>query len=68
MSPLQAGFRPKISTVDQIFHLVTLVPKHTVFNKRNIYVAFVDLCAAFNTVPSDLLWSTFFNLNNHLTF
>lgn len=54
----QAGFRHGRSTIDQC-----LVLQHLVGKYKKLYVAFVDLKAAFDLVPRDKLWEKFMDSN-----
>lgn len=56
LSHLQAGFRAKTSTIDQVFCFLLIVWKSVVLNKEHMYVVFVDLCAAFDLIPWGKLW------------
>jgi hypothetical protein len=53
--PIQGGFRPEKSTLDQIASL-----HHAVFvarrQKKKVYMAFLDIWAAYDTVDRDILW------------
>ncbi|KAJ1154266.1 hypothetical protein NDU88_007020, partial [Pleurodeles waltl] len=42
LSHLQAGFRDKISTIDQIFRFTTIKWKTVDADKGHLFVAFVD--------------------------
>ncbi|MCJ8734524.1 hypothetical protein PDJAM_G00236670 [Pangasius djambal] len=56
--PQQAGFMPNRSTIDHISAVRLLIEKTYEFRKdRHLYMAFVDLKAAFDTVCHSLLWS-----------
>ena len=56
LSPYQAGFRKKVSTIDQVFRLQLIVWKYIKLQKQHLYVAFVELKAAFDLVPRSMLW------------
>jgi hypothetical protein len=51
----QAGFRQNYSTTDQIFNLYAAVQKCLNKKGRKLYVAFIDLKKAFDSVNHDLL-------------
>lgn len=51
----QCGFRKNRSTVDMIFTLKQIQEKCVEQNK-DLYIVFIDLKKAFDTVPRDLLW------------
>ena len=56
--PQQAGFTPNRSTIDHITAVRLLIEKHREFRRnRHLYVAFVDLKAAFDTVDRQNLWN-----------
>ena len=56
--PQQAGFTPNRSTTDHITTVRLLIEKHREFRRnRHLYVAFVDLKAAFDTVDRQSLWN-----------
>ena len=55
LSDTQCGFRKDRSTVDMIFSLRQAQEKCIEQNK-NLYIAFIDLTKAFDTVPRELLW------------
>ncbi|KAL1273454.1 hypothetical protein QQF64_029316 [Cirrhinus molitorella] len=56
--PQQAGFMPNRSTIDHISAVRLLIEKTYEFRKdRHLYVAFVDLKTAFDTVCHSTLWS-----------
>ena len=52
----QAGFRKGRSTTDHIFTLHAAVEKHLLKNSK-LYVAFIDLKKAYDTVNRSVLWS-----------
>lgn len=56
LTQFQAGFRTKIGTVDQVFRFLCLVWKYIMIRKGHLCIAFVDLKAAFDLVPRNLLW------------
>ena len=56
LTPLQAGFRTKTSTIDQAFRFAILYWKYVSLEKQNLYVAFIDLRAASELVPRETLW------------
>ncbi|MCJ8749435.1 hypothetical protein PDJAM_G00176320 [Pangasius djambal] len=56
--PQQAGFMPNRSTIDHISAVQLLIEKTYEFRKdRHLYMAFIDLKAAFDTVCHSSLWS-----------
>ena len=59
LTPLQAGFRPKNSTVDQVFRLFAIYTRYVVYKKQSLYITFIDLRAAFDLVPRNILWKRF---------
>ena len=55
--PQQAGFMPNRSTTDQISALRLMIEKVREFRKdRQLYIAFIDLRAAFDTIDHGSLW------------
>lgn len=55
--PQQAGFMPNRSTSDHISAVRLLIEKHREFRKnRHLYMAFIDLKAAFDSVDRQSLW------------
>ncbi|KAI8486243.1 hypothetical protein Bbelb_359590 [Branchiostoma belcheri] len=55
--PQQAGFMPNRSTIDHISALRLVIEKAREYRKdRHLYIAFVDLRAAFDTVDHASLW------------
>ena len=54
-SPAQAGFRPRKSTIHHLFALRHFID-HALNTGRPLYVCFVDLQKAYDTVQHDLLW------------
>ena len=63
----QAGFRPKRSTMEQIFNLRILIEKH-LQHQKDIYHNFIDFRKAFDRVWHDGLWQVLrqFNIDNCL--
>lgn len=57
LTPLQAGFRSKISTIDQIFRLQLIHWKTVILEGGSLYLTFVDLKSAFDMVQRDQLWN-----------
>ena len=53
---MQCGFRKERSTTDMIFTVRLLQEKCREQNK-NLYIAFVDLAKAFDTVNREMLWT-----------
>lgn len=51
----QSGFRPGRNTQDHIFTIKQIIEKKQPQNK-NIYLAFIDLQKAFDTVPREKVW------------
>ncbi|UYV61968.1 hypothetical protein LAZ67_1007216 [Cordylochernes scorpioides] len=62
ISENQAGFRRGRSCVDLIFTLTTLIQLSLRKKRGKLYVFFVDLRKAFDTVPHSLLWKKLTNL------
>ena len=56
LSNFQAGFRPCISTVDQVFRFNMIRWKTVDLGGGSLYLAFVDLMAAFDLVWRPKLW------------
>ena len=56
MPETQCGFRSNRSTVDMVFAARQLLEKCRE-QRRNLYVAFVDLSKAFDSVDRELLWA-----------
>ena len=56
-SHTQAGFRPRLSTVHQLFTLQHLIDKQK-HKKQQLYCCFVDLKSAYDKVQHRLLWQT----------
>ena len=57
----QAGFRPGMSTVDNIFVLHGLV-SHILNQGKKLYCAFIDFTKAFDYVVRDNLWYKLINI------
>lgn len=51
----QCGFRKERGTIDMVFSLRQIQEKSMEQN-RDLYIVFVDLTKAFDTVPRELLW------------
>jgi hypothetical protein len=51
----QAGFRKDFRTIDNLFIFRTLT-EQAKFQKKQLYICFVDFKKAFDTVPRDMLW------------
>ena len=58
----QAGFRPKRSTVEQIFNIRLLVEKH-LQHQRDLFHNFIDFKKAFDHVWHEGLWQVMTNFN-----
>ena len=58
LTHLQAGFRCHIRTVDQVFRLLVIIWKYINIKGEHLYIAFLDLRAAFDLVPRPVLWDT----------
>jgi hypothetical protein len=57
----QAGFRTGYSTADQIFNLYAVIQKYLCQSGKKLYVGFVDLKKAFDSVQHHLLIETIEN-------
>ena len=55
LDDMQFGFRPGRSTTDAIF-IVRQIQEKYLAQKKDLWIAFVDLEKAFDRVPSDVLW------------
>lgn len=55
-SPVQAGFRPRQSAIDHLFALRHFIDK-AILLRRPLFVCFVDLQKAYDTVQHELLWA-----------
>ena len=55
-SPAQAGFRPGHSPIHHLFALRHFIDR-AILQRRPLFVAFVDLQKAYDTVHHDLLWA-----------
>ena len=54
-APGQAGFRPNLSTVHQVFALRHLIDESKA-KRKPLYTCFVDFSKAYDRVPRHLLW------------
>ena len=57
----QSGYTPGRSTVDRIFTLLTLLQTRREYN-RSLWIAYVDLKAAFDSIDRHALWLILTNL------
>lgn len=57
LSQTQSGFRPGRSTQDHIFTIKQLIEKRRPQNK-SLYLAFIDIKKAFDTVPRAKVWES----------
>ena len=70
LSPVQAGYRPKKSTVDHIFVLQELfleyrfnkIGKRGGRNKKALYLCFLDLVKAFDKVSREYLFRKLYQI------
>lgn len=56
LTHLQAGFRQKVGTMDQVFRFSATYWKTVSIGKGSLYLAFIDLKTAFDLVPRAKLW------------
>ena len=63
-APSQAGFRPALSVVHQLFSLQHLSERQRQRRQR-LFVCFLDLKGAFDHVPRPLLWQILQRLGIH---
>ena len=63
-APTQAGFRPGLSVVHQLFSLQHLTERQRQRRQR-LYVCFLDLQGAFDRVPRQVLWQALQRLGLH---
>ena len=63
-APSQAGFRPKLSVVHQLFTLQHLSERQKQ-RRQQLYVCFLDLKGAFDRVARNLLWQALQRLGLH---
>ena len=52
---MQFGFRPGMGTTDAIF-IVRQIQEKFLANKRDLWMAFIDLEKVFDRVPRAVLW------------
>lgn len=64
----QMGFCPGQSCSDLLYILSTLVSTCTISQDTRIYAAFIDLTAAFDSVPHHLLWQQLVNQGVSVNF
>lgn len=57
LSESQSGFRPGRSTQDHIFTIKQIIEKRQLQNK-NLYLAFIDIKKAFDSVPRAKVWKS----------
>ena len=55
-SPVQAGFRPRQSPVHHLFASRHLIDR-AILQQRPLFVSFIDLQKAYDTVQHGLLWA-----------
>ena len=55
-SPVQAGFRPRQSPIHHLFALRHFIDR-AILQQRPLFVSFVDLQKAYDTVQHGLLWA-----------
>lgn len=55
-SPIQAGFRPRLSPIHHLFALRHFIDNACIA-KRPLYACFVDLQKAYDTVQHEMLWN-----------
>ena len=60
----QAGFRTGRSTVDHLYAITQIIEKKTAFD-QGIYMLFVDLKKAYDSIPLNRLWETLEKTNIH---
>ncbi len=60
----QAGFRPKLSTVHQLFSLQHFID-HQTAQKAPLFCCFLDLVGAYDKVCRPLLWAALQRLGIH---
>jgi hypothetical protein len=62
-NPVQTGFRPHHSTSHHAFVLSHIIDKRRrLRNSKPLYVCFVDLAKAYDSVPRHMLWTRLYNL------
>ena len=63
LGPEQIGFCAGKSTLDHCVTLTHLVNKYSKKNRTKLFVGFLDLKGAFDSIPRDLLWDKLADLN-----
>lgn len=58
LSTLQAGYRPHISTIDQVFRFMMIYRSTVIIAGGTLYAAFIDLKSTFDLVPRNTLWDS----------
>ena len=66
---VQAGFRKSRGTRDQIANIPWIIEKAREFQKKNIYLCFIDYTKAFDCVDHNKLWKVLQEMGilDHLT-
>ena len=66
---VQAGFRKGRGTRDQIANICWIIKKAREFQKKNIYLCFIDYAKAFDCMDHNILWKILkeMEIQDHLT-